>query len=306
VKAAVLAGSGPPEVLELREVDKPSPRENEMLIRVHASTVTVGDAILRRMPQFLMGPMVTLMGFKLKKIAGHELAGVVEAVGSDVGSFRKGDHVFGTTTGLKSGSNTEYVCIPEKGGKGVVARKPANISFGEAAAIPIGGMTALQILRKANVKKGDRVLIYGASGSVGTYAVQLAKHVGAHVTGVCSGANLDLVRSIGADEMIDYTKEDFRKNGKTYDVVFDTVRKLRESGCRKSLGKTGVFISSWSLTRESNEDLIHLKELVEAGEVRPVIDRTYPLEKVVEAHRYVDKGHKRGNVVITVVGASGA
>jgi NADPH:quinone reductase-like Zn-dependent oxidoreductase len=141
---------------------------------------------------------------------------------------------------------------------------------------------------------------------VGTYAVQLVRHFGAHVTGVCSGANLDLVRSIGADEVIDYTKEDFRKNGKTYDVVFDTVRKLRESGCRKSLGKTGVFISSWSLTRESNEDLIHLKELVEAGEVRPVIDRTYPLEKVVEAHRYVDKGHKKGNVVITVVGASGA
>ncbi len=306
MKAAVLAGSGPPEVLELRDVEKPSPRDNEMLIRVHASTVTIGDAILRRMPRFLMGPMVTLMGFKLKKIAGHELAGVVEAVGSDVRSFRKGDHVFGTTTGLKSGSNAEYVCIPEKGGKGVVARKPANMTFGEAAAIPIGGMTALQILRKANVKKGDRVLIYGASGSVGTYAVQLAKHVGAHVTGVCSGANLDLVRSIGADEVIDYTKEDFRKNGKTYDVVFDTVRKLRESGCRKSLGTNGVFISSWSLTRESNEDLIHLKELVEAGEVRPVIDRTYPLEKVVEAHRYVDKGHKRGNVVITVVGASGA
>ena len=305
MKAIVVTGSGPPEVLELRDVEKPIPRDNEMLVRVHASTVTIGDAILRKMPRFLMVPFMTLMGFKLKKIAGHELAGVVEAVGRDIRSFRKGDHVFGTTTGLKCGANAEYVCIPEKGGRGMVARKPANVSFGEAAAIPIGGLTALQILRSGNVKKGDRVLIYGASGSVGTYAVQLAKHYGAHVTGVCSSANLDLVRSIGAEEVIDYTKEDFRKNGKTYDVVFDTVRKLKKSGCKKSLGENGVFISSFSLTRESNEDLIHLKELVEAGKVRPVIDRTYPLDEVVEAHRYVDMGHKKGNVVITVIGADG-
>jgi len=184
----------------------------------------------------------------------------------------------------------------------MVAGKPTNVSFGEAAAIPVGGLTALQILRSANVSNGDRVLIFGASGSVGTYAVQLAKYYGAHVTGVCSGANLDLVRSIGADEVIDYSKEDFRKNGKTYDVIFDTVRKLKRSGCKKSLGENGIFISSWFLTRETNEDLIHLKELVEAGKVRPVIDRTYPLEEVMEAHRYVDLGHKRGNVVITVVG----
>jgi len=246
--------------------------------------------------------MMILLGFKLKKIAGHELAGVVEAVGRDIRSFSKGDHVFGTTTGLKYGANAEYVCIPEEGGRGMVARKPANVSFGEAAAIPIGGMTALQILRLGKVKNGDRVLIYGASGSVGTYAVQLAKYQGAHVTGVCSGANLDLVRSIGADEVMDYTREDFRKNGKTYDVIFDTVRKLKQSGCKRSLGENGVFISSWFLTRETNEDLIRLKELVEAGKVRPVIDRTYPLEEVMEAHRYVDLGHKRGNVVITVVG----
>ncbi|MFA5313694.1 MAG: NAD(P)-dependent alcohol dehydrogenase [Methanomassiliicoccales archaeon] len=302
MKAIVITGSGPPEVLELKDVEKPTPRDNEMLIRVHASTVTIGDAILRKMPRFIMGPMVTLMGFKLKKIAGHELAGTVEAVGKEIRTFSKGDWVFGTTTGLKFGANAEYVCIPEKGGKGMVARKPANVSFGEAAAIPIGGVTALQILRSGNVKKGDRALIYGASGSVGTYAVQLAKYNGAHVTGVCSGANLDLVKSLGADEVLDYTKEDFRKNGETYDIVFDTVRKLRESGCKRSLGDKGVFISTWSPTRESNEDLIHLKELVEAGKVRPVIDRMYPLDEVVEAHRYVDKGHKRGNVVITVVG----
>jgi len=302
MKAIVVTGSGPPEVLELREVEKPVPRDNEMLVRVHASTVTIGDAIIRKMPRFLMGPMMILMGFKLKKIAGHELAGVVETVGRDIKSFSKGDHVFGTTTGLRSGANAEYVCIPEEGGRGMVAGKPTNISFGEAAAIPVGGLTALQILRSANVSNGDRVLIFGASGSVGTYAVQLAKYYGAHVTGVCSGANLDLVRSIGADEVIDYSKEDFRKNGKTYDVIFDTVRKLKRSGCKKSLGENGIFISSWFLTRETNEDLIHLKELVEAGKVRPVIDRTYPLEEVMEAHRYVDLGHKRGNVVITVVG----
>jgi NADPH:quinone reductase-like Zn-dependent oxidoreductase len=302
MKAIVITGSGAPEVLELRDVEKPAPRDNEMLVKVHASTVTIGDVILRKMPRFVMGPMMTIMGYKLKKIAGHELAGTVEAVGKDIRSFRKGDQVFGTTTGLKCGANAEYVCILEEGGRGMVARKPANVSFGEAAAIPIGGITALQILRSANVEKGDRVLIYGASGSVGTYAVQLAKYYGAHVTGVCSGSNLDMVRSIGADKVIDYTKEDFRKNGETYDVIFDTVRKLKRSGCRRSLGKNGVFISSWSLTKESNEDLIHLKELVEAGKLRPVIDRTYPLEEVVEAHRYVDKGHKRGNVIITVVG----
>jgi NADPH:quinone reductase-like Zn-dependent oxidoreductase len=304
MKAIVITGSGSPEVLELRDVEKPVPGDNEMLVKVYASTVTIGDAILRKMPRYLMAPLMIPMGFKLKRIAGHEFAGVVEAVGRDVRSFREGDHVFGTTTGLRCGANAEYVCIPEEGGKGMVARKPANVSFREAATIPIGGNTALQILRSGNVKKGDRALIYGASGSVGTYAVQLAKYYGAHVTGVCSGANLDLVRSIGADEVMDYTKEDFRKNGETYDVVFDTVRKLRGSGCKKSLGKSGVFISSWSPTKESNEDLILLKDLVEAGKLRQVIDRTYPLEEVVEAHRYVDKGHKRGNVVIAVVGDS--
>jgi NADPH:quinone reductase-like Zn-dependent oxidoreductase len=253
MKAIVITGSGSPEVLELRDVEKPVPGDNEMLVKVYASTVTIGDAILRKMPRYLMAPLMIPMGFKLKRIAGHEFAGVVEAVGRDVRSFREGDHVFGTTTGLRCGANAEYVCIPEEGGKGMVARKPANVSFREAATIPIGGNTALQILRSGNVKKGDRALIYGASGSVGTYAVQLAKYYGAHVTGVCSGANLDLVRSIGADEVMDYTKEDFRKNGETYDVVFDTIRKLRRSGCKKSLGKNRVFISSWSPKKGSNE-----------------------------------------------------
>jgi NADPH:quinone reductase-like Zn-dependent oxidoreductase len=301
MKAIVVTGSGAPEVLKLRDVEKPTPRDNEMLVRVHASTVTFGDAISRRMPRIVMGPMTALMGYKLKRIAGHELAGIVETVGKDIKSFRRGDHVFGTATGLRFGANAEYVCIPEEG-RNVVAMKPSNISFNEAAAIPIGGTTALQILRSGDINEGDKVLIYGASGSVGTYAVQLAKCFGARVTGVCSGKNLDMVRSIGADEVIDYTREDFTKNGETYDVIFDTVRKLKRSRCRRSLGKDGIFLSTLALTRESNDDLNFLKELAEAGKLRSIIDRTYPLDGVVEAHRYVDEGHKRGNVVIAVVG----
>jgi len=253
-----------------------------------------------------MGPLTVLMGQKMKKIPGHELAGIVEDVGKGITSFREGDHVFGTTTGLKFGANAEYVCIPEVGGKNMVAKKPSNISFKEAAAIPIGGTTALQILRSGNVKEGDKVLIYGASGSVGTYAVQLAEYFGAHVVGVCSGKNLDLVRSIGADEVIDYTEEDFTKNNESYDIIFDTVRKLQKLRCKRSLGRDGIFLSTWALTKESNEDLNFLKELVTAGKIRPIIDRTYPLQGVVEAHRYVDGGHKRGNVVITMVGDDGA
>lgn len=301
MKAIVVNGSGSPEVLELREVDKPSPRDNEMLVKVYATTVTFGDAISRRMPRIVMGPMTALLGYKMKKIPGHELAGIVKAVGRDITSFREGDKVFGTTTGLRFGANAEYVCIPAVG-RNIAAMKPDNLSFGEAAAIPVGGTTALQILRSGNIKEGDKVLIYGASGSVGTYAVQLAKHFGAHVTGVCSGKNLDLVSSIGADEVIDYTREDFTKNGATYDVIFDTVRKLKRSGCRRSLRRNGIFLSTWALTKESNGDLNFLKVLAEAGKLRPIIDRTYHLDGVVEAHRYVDEGHKRGNVVIAVVG----
>ena len=301
MKAIVVTGSGAPEVLELREVDKPSPGDNEMLIRVNASTVTFGDAISRRMPRIVLGPLSVMMGYKLKKIPGHELAGIVEAVGKDITSFKEGDHVFGTTTGLRFGANAEYVCIPEEG-RNMVAGKPANVSFGEAAAIPIGGLTALQILRSGKIRKGDRILINGASGSVGTYGVQLAKYFGAHVTGVCSSKNLDLVRSLGADEVIDFTKEDFTKNGEIYDVIFDTVRKLKRSRCRRSLTKDGIFLSTWALTKESNDDLNFLKGLAEAGKLRPIIDSTFPLDCVVEAHRYVDGGHKRGNVVIAVVG----
>jgi NADPH:quinone reductase-like Zn-dependent oxidoreductase len=301
MKAIVCTGSGKPDVLKLKEVPKPTPKDNEILIKVHAATVTIGDTIIRKIPRLIMLTFGLFSNFKLKKITGHEFAGEVEAVGKDVKRFQKGDQVFGTTTGLSYGANAEYVCVPEEWKQGVVVKKPAKVSYDEAAAVPIGGLTALQILRNGKIKKGQKVLIYGASGSVGTYAVQLAKYWGAEVIGVCSTSNLDLVRSIGAEKVIDYTKEDFTKNGETYDVIFDAVRRIKASKCKNSLKENGLFISSRSPTTEETEDLIFLKELIEAGKLKAVIDRRYPLEKTAEAHKYVDKGHKKGNVVITVV-----
>jgi NADPH:quinone reductase-like Zn-dependent oxidoreductase len=301
MKAIVCTGSGKPDVLKLKEVPKPTPKDNEILIKVHAATVTIGDTIIRKIPRLIMLTFGLFSNFKLKKITGHEFAGEVEAVGKDVKRFQKGDQVFGTTTGLSYGANAEYVCVPEEWKQGVVVKKPAKVSYDEAAAVPIGGLTALQILRNGKIKKGQKVLIYGASGSVGTYAVQLAKYWGAEVIGVCSTSNLDLVRSIGAEKVIDYTKEDFTKNGETYDVIFDAVRRIKASKCKNSLKENGLFISSRSPTTEETEDLIFLKELIEAGKLKAVIDRRYPLEKTAEAHKYVDKGHKKGNIVITVV-----
>jgi NADPH:quinone reductase-like Zn-dependent oxidoreductase len=300
MKAIVCTGSGKPDVLKFQDVEKPIPKENEILVEVHAGTVTIGDAIIRKIPRFFMQIMSVMSNFKVRKIPGHEFAGEVEAVGRDVKRFKSGDKVFGTTTGLSYGGNAEYVCVPEEWKQGVVAEKPKNVSYEEAACVPIGGMTALQILRKGNIKKGQKVLVYGASGSVGTYVVQLAKHYGAEVTGVCSTSNLEMVRSIGADRVIDYTKEDFRKNGETYDVIFDAVRKIKASSCESSLNENGIFLSSRIPTTEKIKDLNFLKELVEAGRIKPVIDRTYPLEKTAEAHRYVDTGHKKGNVIISV------
>jgi NADPH:quinone reductase-like Zn-dependent oxidoreductase len=306
MKAIVYTEYGPPEVLRLEEVQKPEPKDNEILVRVYASTVTAGTLWARsgKHPDSKFFSFVVRLVFGLRRpkkpILGYELSGEVEDAGKDVRLFKKGDQVFGTTTGLQAGAYAEYVCVPEEWKKGVVAKKPVNATHGEAAAIPAGGMTALQILRKANIKKGQKVLIYGASGSLGTYGVQLAKYFGAEVTGVCSTSNLEWVKALGADNVIDYTKEDFTNSGRIYDVVFEAVGKISSSRCKKVLKKNGTFVSSKSFTNETTEKLNYLKKLVEEGKLRPVIDRIFPMEQIADAHRYVDKGHKKGNVVITV------
>jgi NADPH:quinone reductase-like Zn-dependent oxidoreductase len=307
MKAIVYTKYGPPDVLQLKVVPKPTPKDNELLVKVHAATVHAATIWARngRHPDSKFFTFIVRLGFGLtkprKSIIGYELSGVVEAVGKDVNLFKKGDQIYGTTTGLPSGAYAEYVCLPEEWKKGVVARKPKNISFEEAAAIPVAGMAALHILRKANIKKGQKVLIYGASGSMGTYAVQLANYFGAEVTGVCSYRHIEMVRSIGADSVIDYTKEDFTKDGEIYDVVFDAVGKISSSVGKKGLKKNGTYLSSGSLTSETKEKLNFLRELIEKGKIKPVIDKIYPLEQTAEAHRYVDSGHKKGNVVIKVV-----
>ena len=235
-----------------------------------------------------------------KKILGHELAGIIEETGKDVTRFKVGDPIFGTTTMLKTGSYAEYICLPEEWKSGVVALKPENLSFKEAAALPVGAMTALFLLDKANLKKEQQVLIYGASGSVGSYAVQLAQIRGASVTGVCSGSNVEMVKSLGAKKVIDYKKEDFSEGNEKYDIVFDAVGKTTRAKAKKVLNAEGKFVTVKMLTKEKTENLEHIKELAEQGKLKPIIDKTFRLDDIVNAHKYVDSGRKRGNVVIEI------
>jgi NADPH:quinone reductase-like Zn-dependent oxidoreductase len=300
MKAIVCKKSGKPDVLKLMEVNKPTPKDNEILVKVLASSVTRGDVNLRTMPRFLLHIIGFLIGFKPQKITGVEFAGRVEAKGKDVSRFRVGDEVFGTTTGLTYGGNAEYVCVPETWKMGVVIHKPINMSFHESAVIPVGAMTAMDMFRRITLDKSQKVLIYGASGSVGSYALQLAKYYGAEVTAVCSTSNIELVKSIGADHTIDYTKEDFTKEDKVFDVIFDAVGKIWKWNCKKVLSKTGHLLTVRLPTKERLEHLEFLKELAEKGKLKPIIDKSFTLEQVPEAHRYVETGRKKGNVVVII------
>ncbi len=325
MKAILHTKFGPPDELQLGEVEKPIPKDNEVLIKIHAATVTTSDCNIRNStftPAWAILPMrlFALGVFKPRnKMLGTDLAGEIEAVGKDVKRFREGDEVFGTSEPA-FGSLAEYICVPEDG---VLDVKPANVTFEEAAAVPNGAFTALTFIRNlANIQSGQKVLINGASGMIGTFAVQLARYYGADTTGVCSTPNLDMVKSLGADQVIDYTKEDFTQNGETYDVIFDVASKSSFSRCKSSLKQGGLYLATvpsiatmlqmmWTSgvgskkvksggAEVSVNNIVFLKELIEAGKIKPVIDRCYPLEQTTEAFRYVEKGHKQGNVVITV------
>jgi len=327
MKAIVWSKYGSPDGLQLQEVNKPIPKDNEVLIRIAATTVTAGDCEMRglKFPILMQIPLRLYNGLRKPSkitVLGQELAGEIEAVGRDVKLFKKGDQVF-ATTGLGFGAYAEYICLPEAAKMGVLAIKPANMTFEEAAAVPTAGLEALHFLRRGNIQNGQKVLIIGAGGSIGTFAVQLARYFGAEVTGVDSAGKLDMLRSIGADHVIDYTREDFTKRAETYDVIFDVMGRSSFSGSIKSLKQNGRYlignpglgqiIRGWWISARSSqkviigagnqktEDLIFLKELIEAGKIKSVIDRCYPLEQVPEAHRYVETGQKKGNVVIAVL-----
>ena len=325
MKAVVCTRYGPPEVLQLTEVEKPAPGDNEVLIKIHATTVTAGDCEIRRfkMPIWIWLPMRLFLGLRKPRrpILGQELAGQIEAVGKDVKSFKEGDRVF-AATGIALGSYAEYICLSEKPDDGVLATKPANMTYEEAAVVPTWALNALHFLGKANIQPGQKVLINGACGSIGTFAVQLAKHFGAEVTGVDGKEKLDVLRSIGADKVIDYTQEDFTQNGQIYDVIFDVVGRSSFSRSIRSLKKDGFYLFAnprlwhmirglWTsitsnrkvisgLAKLDSEGLRFVTELIEEGHLKAVIDRSFPLKKIAEAHRYVEAGHKKGHVVITV------
>ena len=317
MKAIVYEKYGPPDVLQLKEVEKPTPKDNEVLVKVYATTVTPMDRRLRQPGMNIIARMIAGPIKPKNPILGTEFAGEIESVGNDVKRFKEGDQVYGGAPPF--GAHAEYVCMPEN----KVGIKPSNMTFVEAAGVTFAGTTALNYLReKGNIQEGQKVLVNGASGGVGTFAVQLAKYFGADVTGVCSTSNLEMVQSIGADKVVDYTKEDFTKTGQTYDIIFDTVGKRSFSQCKGSLNRGGIYLSTvasiplllqmlltskigdkkavFALLPFTPEDLIFLKDAIEAGKVKTVIDRTYPLSEIAEAHRYSEKGHAKGKVVITV------
>lgn len=309
MRAVICPKYGPPEVLQLTDVQKPVPKDNEVLIRIHATTCHIGDVRVRKfdVPFWYKIPFRLYLGITKPKrpILGMELAGEIESIGKNVKRFRAGDKVF-ACTGFVFGAYAEYISMAEDSDNikyGMVALMPSNMTYQEAAAgVTSGGITALIGLRQGKISSGKKVMIYGASGSVGTYAVQLAKYFGAEVTGVCSSANLDMVKSLGADNVIDYTREDLSKYGNDYDLVYDAVYKLPSSKGKKLLAGKGIYVNVGTDEKGvSIEDFDFLKELVEKGKLKAVIDKEYPLEQIVEAHRYVEKGHKKGHVVISVI-----
>lgn len=331
MKAIMYTEYGAPDVLQLQEVEKPTPKDNELLIRVHAVSVNIGDIWARNfkaitpskfsMPGLFWLPARMYFGFSKPKvnILGNEFSGQVESVGKNVKLFKPGEAVFGYR-GQSMGANAEYICVPENG---LVAIKPSNMTYEEAAVVPYGALTALNLLRNVNIQPGQKVLINGASGGIGSAAVQLAKYYGAEVTGVCGTPRMEFVKSLGADHVIDYTKEDFTKNGKTYDLIFDIMGKSSFAKCKNSLNENGRYLLAsfkmkqlfqmfWTsmmggkkvlcaLSGEKVEDLLFIKELVEKKKIKSIIDKRFSLEQTAEAHHYVETGQKKGNVVITLI-----